>query len=234
LAQRVRNGQPERLLSVLQAACGLHGLAGCAAEKRFGSRGVLATDLCDYLGVAAGEAAAAYGQEGLGTGTQWPEPSPVTAAAAPVDDCAAAPASEPANPPVPEVFFAQPLHWSDSVTGDGKNACPADALGRMVTVTVDRKLGETHPEHKDIVYSINYGYVQDVLAEDNEWQDAYIYGETLPLDVFEGQVVAVIHRLDDVEDKWVVADPGTRLTREEVRAATLFVEKYFESEIYCL
>ena len=234
LAQRVRNGQPERLLSVLQAACGLHGLAGCAAEKRFGSRGVLATDLCDYLGVAAGEAAAAYGQEGLGTGIPWPEPSPVTAGAAPVDDCAAAPASEPANPPVPEVFFAQPLHWSDSVTGDGKNACPADALGRMVTVTVDRKLGETHPEHKDIVYSINYGYVQDVLAEDNEWQDAYIYGETLPLDVFEGQVVAVIHRLDDVEDKWVVADPGTRLTREEVRAATLFVEKYFESEIYCL
>lgn len=109
-----------------------------------------------------------------------------------------------------------------------------EALGRIVTVTVDRKAGDTHPEHRDIVYPINYGYVQDVLADDNEWQDAYIYGETMPLDVFEGQVVAVIRRLDDVEDKWVVAAPGTRLTETEVRAATNFVEKYFDSEILCL
>ena len=109
-----------------------------------------------------------------------------------------------------------------------------DALGRIVTVTVDRKAGETHPEHRDIVYPINYGYVQDVLADDNEWQDAYIYGETMPLDVFEGQVVAVIRRLDDVEDKWVVAAPGTRLTEDQVRKATDFVEKYFQIEISCL
>lgn len=109
-----------------------------------------------------------------------------------------------------------------------------EALGRIVTVTVDRKAGDTHPEHRDIVYPINYGYVQDVLADDNEWQDAYIYGETMPLDVFEGQVVAVIHRRDDVEDKWVVAAPGTRLTEDQVRKATDFVEKYFEIEIHCL
>ena len=76
--------------------------------------------------------------------------------------------------------------------------------------------------------------MQDVLADDNEWPDAYIYGETMPLDVFEGQVVAVIRRLDDVEDKWVVAAPGTRLTEDEVRKATGFVEKYFQIEISCL
>lgn len=37
-------------LQLLQAACALHGLAGEAAEKRFGERGMLATDLCEYLG----------------------------------------------------------------------------------------------------------------------------------------------------------------------------------------
>lgn len=212
LAQQRHSHQPEKRLTVLQAACGLHGLAGCAAEKRLGSRGVLATDLCLQLGTAAQEAAASE-----------------TAPSLPERPGFLAPAQE-------ELFFAKPLHWSDSVTEQPATspADPADALGRMVTVTVDRKLGESHPEHKDIVYPINYGYVQDVLAEDNEWQDAYIYGETLPLDVFEGQVVAVIHRLNDVEDKWVVADPDTRLTREEVWAATRFVEQYFECEIYCL
>lgn len=218
LAQWKHGRQPEGLLAVMQGACGLHGLAGCAAEKRLGSRGVLATDLCLHLGTAAQEAVA----------------KPVATEAAPASGPHEHPDSMASGEE--ELFFAKPLRWSDSVTEPPATAPadPADALGRMVTVTVDRKLGETHPEHKDIVYPINYGYVQDVLAEDNEWQDAYIYGETLPLDVFEGQVVAVIHRLDDVEDKWVVADPGTRLTREEVRAATRFVEQYFESEIYCL
>lgn len=37
-------------LELLQAACGLHGLAGMAAEKKYGQRGVLALDLCEELG----------------------------------------------------------------------------------------------------------------------------------------------------------------------------------------
>ena len=32
-------------------------------------------------------------------------------------------------------------------------------IGRTVTVTVDRPLGSYHPEHKDMYYPINYGYV---------------------------------------------------------------------------
>ncbi len=42
----------QSLLSLLQAACGLHGLAGMLAEQRMGSRGVLATDVCALLGLA--------------------------------------------------------------------------------------------------------------------------------------------------------------------------------------
>ncbi len=192
LAARLPEEEQPNQLKLLQAATGLHGLAGLAAEKRLGSRGVLATDLCSCLGFAAAEAA--------GDRPRLPAPT--------VPDATESPSTSHRN--------------------------PAAALGRTVTVTVDRKLGTQHPEHKDITYTLNYGYVQDVLADDNEWQDAYIYGETLPLEVYEGQVVAVIHRLDDVEDKWVVADPGVRLTREQVWEATRFVEKYFTSEIICL
>ena len=37
-------------LEILQLGCALHGLAGMAAEETYGSRGVLATDLCQELG----------------------------------------------------------------------------------------------------------------------------------------------------------------------------------------
>lgn len=107
-------------------------------------------------------------------------------------------------------------------------------LGSTVTVTVDRKLGEPHPNRPELIYLLNYGYVQEVYAADNDWQDAYIYGEGKPLEFFEGEVVAVIHRLNDAEDKWVVAQKGTRLTPEEVRRATDFQEQFFDIQIECL
>lgn len=104
-------------------------------------------------------------------------------------------------------------------------------LGRRVRVTVDRPIGSRHPDHKDVVYPLNYGYVADVLAADNEWQDAYILGVSEPVECFEGEVAAVIHRLDDVEDKWVVVPVGEKPTAEAIRAQTAFVEKFFRSEI---
>ena len=111
---------------------------------------------------------------------------------------------------------------------------PEAALGRRVRVTVDRPLGSAHPEHREIVYGLNYGYVADVLAADNEWLDAYIWGASEPVEVFEGEVVAVIHRLDDAEDKWVVAPIGTRVAADDVRRRTDFVERFYRSEIYVL
>ena len=46
-------------------------------------------------------------------------------------------------------------------------------IGSVVKVIVDRPLGTYHPEHKDIYYSVNYGYIPDIVALDGEEQDAY-------------------------------------------------------------
>ena len=46
-------------------------------------------------------------------------------------------------------------------------------IGTVVKVTVDRPLGSYHPEHKDMYYPINYGYVEGIIAPDGEEQDAY-------------------------------------------------------------
>ena len=81
-------------------------------------------------------------------------------------------------------------------------------LGETVRVIVDRPLGSTHPKWKDLRYPVNYGYVEGV-----------------------GQVIAVIHRFDDVEEKWVAAPPGKRFSREEIAARVAFQERWFRTEI---
>ena len=107
-------------------------------------------------------------------------------------------------------------------------------MRKIVTVTVDRKMGTCHPEHPDIFYEINYGYIKGIPAQDGEEQDAYIIGVEVPLDSFTGEVIAVIHRKNDVEEKWVVSPPGSHFDREEIQKLTHFQEKYFDTEIEML
>ena len=104
-------------------------------------------------------------------------------------------------------------------------------IGNMVKVLVDRPLGSCHPNHKDIVYPINYGYIPGIMAADGEEQDAYILGVSEPIEKFEGRVIAIIHRFDDVEEKWVVAPENMTFTKAEIAEQVAFQEQYFRTEI---
>lgn len=103
--------------------------------------------------------------------------------------------------------------------------------GKTVTVTVDRPLGSRHPNHPDILYSLNYGYIPGIMAPDGEEQDAYILGVDVPVSTFTGPVIAVIHRRNDVEDKWVVAPEDAHFTKAEIISLTQFQEQYFDIDI---
>lgn len=109
-------------------------------------------------------------------------------------------------------------------------------LGKTVEVTVDRPLGSYHPEHPDMYYPVNYGYVGGITAPDGEEQDAYILGVNEPVEKFRGVVVGVINRLDDNEDKWVVVPEellGTEICWEcNIMKAVEFQEKYYKSRFY--
>ena len=104
-------------------------------------------------------------------------------------------------------------------------------IGATVTVTVDRPLGSYHPEHKDMYYPVNYGYIKGITAPDGEEQDAYILGVDKPVSEFTGQVIAIVHRYNDVEEKWVVAPEGKVFSAEEIKEQIAFQEQYFQSEI---
>ena len=113
----------------------------------------------------------------------------------------------------------------------GASGSGTTTLGRIVTVTVDRPLGSYHPEHKDMYYPVNYGYVEGIMAPDGEEQDAYILGVDEAVEKFAGVIIAIVHRNDDVEEKWIVAPEGMTFTKEEIRKQIHFQEKYFDSEI---
>ena len=85
-------------------------------------------------------------------------------------------------------------------------------IGKEIDVIIDRPIGTTHPKYKDMIYSVNY------------------LGEDKPLNNYRGKVIAIVHRLNDNEDKLVVYNYGY-LSSNEIEEAINFQEKYFKHEI---
>ncbi len=95
---------------------------------------------------------------------------------------------------------------------------------------MDRPLGSVHPKW-GFLYEVNYGFIKGVKAPDGEDLDAYYLGVDKPLEQATGTCVAIIHRLDNDDDKLVVVPEGVEFTDEEIIKATHFQEQYFKSEI---
>ena len=104
-------------------------------------------------------------------------------------------------------------------------------LEKKVTVKIDRPIGTVHPKHPDIIYPINYGCVEGLVAGDGEEQDVYILGVDEPVNEIEVVIIAVIERLDDNEDKWVGVPEnllGTPICYEcYINKAIEFQEQYY-------
>ena len=103
-------------------------------------------------------------------------------------------------------------------------------LGKYVKIKIDRPLGSKHPKH-DLIYTLNYGYIPNTISGDGEEIDAYIVGEYLPLETFEGYVIAIIERIDDNEDKLVVCKEPNKYNKEQIKALVEFQERFFKSNI---
>lgn len=101
-------------------------------------------------------------------------------------------------------------------------------IGKKVSGIIDRPIGSRHPQYANIIYPINYGYVENVFAEDGEEQDVYIFGVDVPIKCFEGNVIAVYHRINDIEDKWIVSVDGKDYSDEEILNSIHFQEQYFD------
>ena len=103
-------------------------------------------------------------------------------------------------------------------------------LSKKVLVKMDRPMGCKHPNH-GFVYPVNYGYIPGTVSGDGEELDCYVLGEFKPLHTYEGKVIAIIHRLNDNDDKLVVVNENKYYSNEQIRALTEFQERFFESVI---
>ena len=45
--------------------------------------------------------------------------------------------------------------------------------GQIVHIMIDRPMNSYHPEHKELFYPVNYGYIKGIIAPDGEEQDVY-------------------------------------------------------------
>ena len=108
----------------------------------------------------------------------------------------------------------------------------SDIIGRMADCKIDRPLGTAHPRISSLIYPVNYGYIEGIIAGDGAEQDVYILGVDEPLEKFKGRIIAVYHRLNDNEDKWIVAPEGFVFTRDEIMRQIEFQEKFFDGELY--
>ena len=104
-------------------------------------------------------------------------------------------------------------------------------LGKEVYIVIDRPLGSVHPNHSDIIYPVNYGYIQNTISGDGEEIDVYLLGVSVPVRDFSCRIIAVIERLDDNENKLVGAPVGVEFTKEEIAKLTNFQEQYFDTRI---
>ena len=75
---------------------------------------------------------------------------------------------------------------------------------------------------------------------DKQWDEAAIQtirklksilGVNEPVGKFTGKIIAIVHRKDDVEEKWVVVPDGMMVSKDEIRQQIYFQEQYFDSEI---
>lgn len=103
-------------------------------------------------------------------------------------------------------------------------------LNQSVKVKIDRPLGSKHPQY-GFIYTVNYGYIPDTINEDGEEIDCYVLGIFEQLEEFTGKCIAIIHRIDDNDDKLIIVPNNRNFSNKEIEVLIEFQERFFKHEI---
>ena len=108
-------------------------------------------------------------------------------------------------------------------------------LGKIVKIKIDRPMGYIHKkETYSLTYPINYGFIPNVLGGDGEELDVYLLGVNEPVTEYECEIIAIVHRHNDIEDKLVGVPIGTKLSKGKIENEINFQEQYYNTEIEIL
>ena len=107
-----------------------------------------------------------------------------------------------------------------------------EIIGKEVSGVIDRPMGSAHPNDSKMIYPINYGYVDGIIALDGEYQDAYVFGSSKPISSFKGKVIGVYHRFNDNDDKWIVSIDDVSISSQKILGDIAFCEQFFFGKLY--
>lgn len=99
---------------------------------------------------------------------------------------------------------------------------------------IDRPIGTKHPKYKSTIYPINCGFIPKTISGDGREVDVYVLGvtETLkPFTEIEVDIIALIIRDDDAEDKLVGSAIDAKFSESEILNQLEFQEKFFHSRV---
>lgn len=103
-------------------------------------------------------------------------------------------------------------------------------LGKELNIVIDREIGSKHPEY-GFIYPVNYGYVPGTISGDGEELDCYLLGVFEPVKTFKGKCIAVVHRINDDDDKLIIVAENKEYSDDAINALIEFQERYFEHVI---
>lgn len=116
-----------------------------------------------------------------------------------------------------------------------RKALVSSYLGKTVRIKIDRPIGYVHKKPgKTLVYPINYGYIPGILGGDGEELDVYLLGVDEPVEEFEGRIIGIVYRQNDVEDKLIMAPAGAAFDKETIEKQIDFQEKYYITSVEAL
>lgn len=104
-------------------------------------------------------------------------------------------------------------------------------FGKTVRIMIDRPLGTQHPDHPDLTYAVNYGYLPDTVAGDGEPWDVYLLGVDKPMESYTCRIIGAILRENDSEDKLIAAPMGMEFHQAQIAEAVCFQEKFFKTKV---
>lgn len=116
-----------------------------------------------------------------------------------------------------------------------RKALVSSYFGKTVRIKIDRPIGYVHKKPgKTLVYPINYGYIPGVLGGDGEELDVYLLGVDEPVEKFEGRIIGIVYRQNDVEDKLIMAPAGAAFDKKTIEKQIDFQEKYYITSVEAL
>ena len=104
-------------------------------------------------------------------------------------------------------------------------------LGKKVDIKITMPIGSVLSGHPDIAYPINHGILPGVFNSLGKELGVYLIGVNIPVEKYTAQIVGIVHRCDDNEDKLVAVPEGLSYNYSEILEAIHFQEQYYKSKL---